>query len=473
LLASSTATFTIRLNPTGREKMSSRLKEVADPEIERMLEAGNYASNRIDVDGVDEPFVPSSSSGHHEGRTGHHLHQTLGSIKELRLNVCRLVLWMSWGPKYPRCWEAPRPESFPPRVTVFHTGLVHTAYCQAKMSSVDRAKRGPAFFGIGVLFVIPVVASVLSLGVLVAALAHGKGSSVAASLVGCMLLGIFFSLVALGLRDRLLISGIDMDALIRELAPAFRVAGYDLEFCSPGRWYHPFCEWYFRVAPFPAGAVAMLSAEERSEAESILKPLAAAGEGAPGRAETAISVAVYGPNAASLTQSVLSFVSNRSYDAVKHRIDMGTWGAVATEMLPLTAKYLEVRPRAAMILLLSPAALLVSLPGPASWTGKPWAVPLMLLPFFIHTFCPTFIETWWLDRVLKRSVLEQMRVKVNQLSALVEERSGYALRFETRPESCFGGVGGYVHFELSPGASAAISGDCDVEEEAALVRKEL
>jgi hypothetical protein len=88
---------------------------------------------------------------------------------------------------------------------------------------------------------------------------------------------------------------------------------------------------------------------------------------------------------------------------------------------------------------------------------------LVLLYVFFSLFISTKFETWWLHKVLRQPVLDRMREAIRRLSPLVEERSGYRLRFEAEPDGCcLGGTSGYVCFELANrGTSLAV----EVEDE--------
>jgi hypothetical protein len=68
--------------------------------------------------------------------------------EELRLNVYSQFWWMSRCPNHPRYCKAPAPSSFAPfssststhaqpSLTVFHTGLVYTAYVQARKKAME------------------------------------------------------------------------------------------------------------------------------------------------------------------------------------------------------------------------------------------------------------------------------------------------------------------------------------------------
>jgi hypothetical protein len=363
--------------------------------------------------------------------------------EDLRLNVYREFLWTPWIPKSPRYWDA-RPEYFPPQVTVFHTGLLYAQALQATVSARVGSYRGA----------VSLVCFLVVLFSLVVVLLNTSEEFSYPYLLGSLvfLLAFYCSQAVAGYVCRSELNRLheQMEALARQLAPAFRAAGYDLEYkSSPARWHGAFCESYFRIVPRSADAVAALTADERDRAESIMKPFAAADctPGPLGSNERAFRVAVYGPNVGS--ENVINFLSYQSIILVKPRIDMATWGAVATEMRPLTEKYRNARIWTVENPLLMTFAVFLLLPD--AWLEKPWATILgfSLLLVALNQRCfPAPVETWWFEYVLRRSVLDQIRAKVEQLSPLVEERSGYAMRFETRPEGCLGGVGGYVHFEL-------------------------
>jgi hypothetical protein len=336
----------------------------------------------------------------------------------------------------------------PPEITIFHTGLLYAHVEQAVFSALSGTYRGVAFLAC-------FFASLFSFAVV---LMNTPGEDPYPFLLFGVAAAYFCSQVVTGFvcRRELRPLNVRMEAVARQLSPAFRVVGYTLEYkASPVRWLDPFCESYFRIAPYSPDAVAALTAEERDRAASLMKPFAAAADWTPGRSTsaTAFRVAVYGRNVFAGPYGPaheISFVSSQSFVFAKGRVDMATWGAIATEIRPLTDRYRSAKVWATnatwvffyVMLLIFPALY-------CTW----------LLVVLVQLSCPAPVDSWWFEYVLRRSVLDQMRATVARLSPIVEERSGYTLHFETRPEGWFGGVGGYVLFKHHGGPPAGA--DCE------------
>jgi hypothetical protein len=361
---------------------------------------------------------------------------------------------MQAHPRSPCYWDS-RPETLPPEITVFHTGLLYSAVQQAGLPSSVFAYRGALVF-------MPLILLSVALNTLASSSSSSSASENARHI---FLLLLVFAAYVLGhaVSGCVFWRGLrriedQMEAVARRLDPAFRAAGHRLEYrSSPRSWYSPSYESYFCIAPC-SGATAM-TAEEREQAAALMKPFAAAvPAAAAGRSARAFRVAVYGPKAwggSLYSGSEVDFVSIQSFYDVKNRIDMATWGAVATEMRPLTDKYRAARTWASGVVLI-PGCFYLYLP--VEWTEQTWSISLLfalLLVMVVQLCCPAPVETWWFDYVLRRSVLDQMRDKVARLSALVEERSGYVLRFDTERHGCFGDISGFVCFDLLHDSSAA------------------
>jgi hypothetical protein len=390
--------------------------------------------------------------------------------------VYREILWMRAEPKHPRYYDA-RPATFPPEITVFHTGLLYSSVRQAggTLSSKIATYRSTAIFISAILFVV-------LLNMIVPANADEEGTYSRIFILVLVSVSLIVAEVVAGCLFRRELRRIDdkMEDVARRLGPAFGAAGHEIEYQSSQKsWYSPSCESYFRIAPrcaMVAGGTMMMittADDECRKAEALMKPFAAATESASGRTTTTrtFRVAVYGPNAQGgrlCSGDEINFISDQSFDQVKNRIDMGTWGAVATEMRPLTEKYWTARMWTINVLLL-PICFYWYVP--AAWTAQTWSLSLLFaweIVAAVQLLCPAPVETWWFDFVLRCSVLDQMRDKVAHLSPLVEERSGYTLRFDTERYGCCDDIDGYVYFDLTDSSTAthceeASSGETETE----------
>jgi hypothetical protein len=273
-----------------------------------------------------------------------------------------------------------------------------------------------------------------------------------------------------------------MAAVVQELSPLFRKAGYDIQYCrsswnngtgsggsdsSQNRSFLSRCgaavaslfhnESFVRFVPYPRA----LSSEEVDKARVLWDvPTTAV---TTTTARTGFRVAVYGflacPELGSVKSQGANFFSSLRVVGATDHVDLFTRGAVATEMRPYAEMYRQARfwtTLAALVACIIPMWM-------PDWFYKSWFSIIGLFGVLIAAelvlFCPTGLETWWLLHVRRQLVFDQMRATIQRLSPLVEERAGYSLRLQVEPDGCLGGTAAYVHFEPTSSSPSAGGGD--------------
>jgi hypothetical protein len=248
---------------------------------------------------------------------------------------------------------------------------------------------------------------------------EGRGIARALNWLAYGVLWLIVGFASRSWRSHLLMRQIDPENFIRRLAPACQLVGYDLEFCKEGRWYEPFGEAYFRFIPLSSADAdaRILTEEECRQAEALMRPVAVAdtdreeevvaqggliSEEEEKEANTEmICVYVYGR---SITAPKSTSTLFNGYDLVKHSIDMGTWGAIATEIMPLTEKYTWALNWTALILLLVPIFMLTA--PPPRGDDMIHLLACLTHPVLVSSRRP----------VLECTLLEIMRSRVDRLS---------------------------------------------------------
>jgi hypothetical protein len=141
------------------------------------------------------------------------------------------------------------------------------------------------------------------------------------------------------------------------------------------------------------------------------------------------------------------FDSARSYESVPHEVDPLTWGAVAMQIGPFPDAARPVR-----IAIVTVAFELHQVRVSLTDASTPWYVTrtlhLLVVSLVAALHYPCGFITWCLLHVWgHKAIFDEMRAAIERLSPLVEERSGYRLRFEREKDGCWGGTAAFVYFE--------------------------
>jgi hypothetical protein len=400
----------------------------------------------------------NNTYGHDDGLSLSRDDEVVRSHTELRLNVFREVLFAGRPPRSPRYYEA-RPKHFPPELNVVLTGGLYTSIHKAVVEfvpSYNEVYSGAMLIGCIVAFASD----------LFHVMEGGKRRFNYAGYQTCAV-GVYVASTAASCYITRPIVGrfhYRMEAVVREMSPLFRRAGYDLEYHrrepvleSASSWWARLCgfclrESFVRIVPFrgeltqeeAAKAAALFDPQRRSAGD----PTAATAESVSGQSVGGFRVAVYGaqayPGQVGFGREP-NFVMARSFQQFSDRIDEYSWGAVATEMRNYTDRYRQARTWPFAV-----ALTVWSLPALMSDAFSSWYVvaPYLVLVAFLYVvlFYPTKLETWWLKRVGGIPELDELRATIQRLSPLVEERSGYALRLDMEPEGYLGGTCAFVCF---------------------------
>jgi hypothetical protein len=232
---------------------------------------------------------------------------------------------------------------------------------------------------------------------------------------------------------------LSMEAVVQDLAPHFHQVGYNITYEKQEGWFSHLA--FIRFTP------------RHTEGEGVVDQLASTQAVALQRQQRHrfFRVAVYGQhvNPTSCGSDEYSLMQVRPPELGAF-VDEFTWGAVMTEIRPLTAQYLQVK---SWISLLPMILFYVTVLIPSLFfhrdLGGPWFFPVLLLMVFVPIFYPgSCLETFVLEKCRGQNILEQMQEKVQELAPMVEERSGYELVFSMEKDSCCS-TGGFVRFEPS------------------------
>lgn len=139
------------------------------------------------------------------------------------------------------------------------------------------------------------------------------------------------------------------------------------------------------------------------------------------------------------------FVDGRPLE-LKHCIDKFSWGAVATEMRPLTLDY------SSKLRSLQFTSFLFWLLWIHLWDEADVDVFGSILPFVLLLVLPVFVVTLVVQPYVYRKahdseLRQQLEQKIRSLSPLVEERSGYSISTVTVSALLFGQSESFVYFE--------------------------
>jgi hypothetical protein len=401
--------------------------------------------------------------GGDEGRDGLASHKLdLPNNGELRLNVFReSPLFAGQPPRSPRYDEA-RPKYFPPQLNVFLTGGLYTSIHNAMGEFAPRYSQVHALLVVSLA--IWYVVAFWGTPIVFQATGNGgrrfSGAGFAAFAAGVRVVGAAAFYITRPIVGRF---HYRMEAVVREMSPLFRRAGYDLEYHrrepvleSASSWWarlYGICdrESFVRIVPFrgeltreeAARAAALFDPQRRSAGDPVAAAAATATAGPAQPVVGEFRVAVYGaqahPGQVGFGREP-NFVMARSFLQVCDRIDEHSWGAVATEMRTYTERYHQVRSwrvNATNALWFVPAWM------PDAFS--PWYMVLFGF-LYVFLFYPTSLEVPRLTRVGEIPQPDEIQAAIQRLSPLVEERSGYGLRLDTEPEGWLGGTGAYVCF---------------------------
>jgi hypothetical protein len=420
-----------------------------------------------------------------DGRAGPGGAWSSGAPKELRVNVFREVVGFGKTyPRNPRYYEA-RPAHFPPEITVFHFAALHSYVESRAVAGFTKEYNGAwrlativgCMIGIVVLFqtcptLMTATPTTTAICETTDPTLYEASICVGAAVLAMLCGGVVYALTrpaARRLHDR-------MEVVVSELAPVFRRAGYDLAYCRlssssrtgsdgvgsshcgpprscclaqcndclPGR----LCdESFVRIVPFDG----TVTQEELDKADEIWAPTQLSVEptgfrvvlcGSDVHPAKPAEHAVQGP----------SFLSLGLPESTQEHIDSITWAAMVSELRGCTETYQRIRlgnACAAIVGIYASAGLAASLDPPLWLLLAAWGVPMVFVYLVILT--PTFLET-----LMMKPVLDKARVKVQDLSTQVEERTGYSLWLKVEPDGWLGGTAAYVYFE--PGLTSTRDG---------------
>jgi hypothetical protein len=139
------------------------------------------------------------------------------------------------------------------------------------------------------------------------------------------------------------------------------------------------------------------------------------------------------------------FVDGRPPE-LKHCIDPFTWGAVATEMRPLTLDYSTKLQSAGL------TAFLFCFLWIHLWDEADVDMFDSLLPFVLLFVLPALVVTFVLqpyvyEKAHESELRQQLEQKIQSLSPLVEERSGHSISAVTESAVWVGQSESFVYFQ--------------------------
>jgi hypothetical protein len=390
--------------------------------------------------------------------------------QQLRLNVFREFLCSDRPASSPRYYEA-RPKHFPPELDAFLTGALYVSIHRAAVAFF------PSYNAVyGLPFAFTMGACIFALwGDLFQATEDGKhrfnyaGYAMYAACAYVLVTTVSCYTTRPAVRrfhER-------MEAVVQEMAPLFRRAGYDLQYHrrepiveSASLWTRLlaicFRESFVRIVPFKgeltqedaAKAAALWDPQRRSAGDPVAAAVAA-GPAQPAVGEE-FRVAVYGAQAYTGQEGLgreHNFVMVRSFLQLCGRVDECSWGAVSTEMRPYTDRYNQTRNWYWLAGMVTYTLLTLT---PDAFDSRNVFAPYIVLVGFLFVFLlyPNAWEARWLARVGVTPKSDEIRATLERLSPVVEDRSGYRLRLDIEPEGCLGGTCAYVSFVPCCGSAA-------------------
>jgi hypothetical protein len=393
---------------------------------------------------------------------------TLEDTRHSRSNVFREVACIGWQPHSPRYWEFPPSlESLPSEIGLFLAGGLYVAILKAKYRLFSQYN--PAF---GVIFAFMLVLSVaVSWGTSLlfgATDDSGERTIQYGIFYGFVMAVYLFSCLPAYIITRPAVVKFheDMEGVVGDLAPIYRRFGRDLEYhrhgsaSGGGAAASTSClaqcvsccdrESFVRIKPF----LGEPTPEEVALANALWDPKSRGGSRSRSRSRSrseAIKVTIYHEDSivgrVCTRERDVRFDSARSYEFVQHEVDPFTWGAVAMQIGPFADAARPVR-----IAIVAVAFALHQVRVSLTDASTPWCVTLALhlsvVSLVAALYYPCGLITWCLVHVWgHKTMFDELRAAIERLSPLVEDRSGYRLRFEREKDGCWGGTAAYVYFE--------------------------